>query len=247
MNGGTIGRFDLLRVGLRLLLLQSAWSEGNLQSAGLAYCLVPGLRRIHRTQGELDAAVRRHRTPFNTHPYLAGTVAGAVLRMEADGLSPERIAGFTRDAMGPLGAVGDPFFGGALAPAASLLAALVALLGGPLAGVVTLIAAFNLPHLAVRIASVPIGYRRGPEALEGAGMWIGPRRARVIRLVAALAGGVLLGVLVLEFGVAHRGLAGLVAVLGGVGCAAALSRARTAWTYVVSVFLAAVVLGELAT
>ncbi|MBW2277779.1 MAG: PTS system mannose/fructose/sorbose family transporter subunit IID, partial [Deltaproteobacteria bacterium] len=130
MSAGRIGRLDLLRVGLRLLVLQSAWSEGILQSVGLAYCLVPGLRRIHSTPAELDAAIRRHRTPFNTHPFLAGAIAGAVLRMEADGLPPQQIASFTRDSMGPLGAVGDPFFRGALAPTASLIAALAALLGG---------------------------------------------------------------------------------------------------------------------
>jgi len=241
-----IGRLDLLRVGLRLLLLQSSWSEGILQSVGLAYCLVPGLRRIHENRDDLNAAIRRHRTPFNTHPFLAGVVAGAVLRMEADGAPPQQIASFTRDSMGPLGAVGDPFFRGALAPAASLIAALVALLGGALAGAVTLLVVFNLPHLIVRIAAVTIGFRDGPVALARAGGWVGPRKTRGLKLIAALAGGALLGTLVLGPGAAHPVLTGVVAIAVGLGCALTLALERTAWSYVVPLALATLMLGEMA-
>lgn len=246
MSASAIRRIDLLRVGLRLLVLQNAWSEGVLQSVGLAYCLVPGLRRIHRTPEALDEAVRRHQSPFNTHPYLAGTVAGAVLRMEADGEPPAKISGFARDAMGPLAAVGDPFFGAALAPAASLLAALVALLAGPLEGALTLIALFNGPHLLVRIAAVGSGFRDGPHALARTGAWIGPRRIRALKLAAALVGGLVLGALVLELGSGHLGLTLIAAVAAGLVCALVLARQRSAWSYVVPLFLAAMVLGELA-
>lgn len=246
MTDEAVKRTDLLRVGARLLLLQSGWSEGILQSVGFAYCLIPGLRRIHRTPEALDEAVRRHRTPFNTHPYLAGAVAGAVLRMEADGQPPNQIASFARDSMGPLGAVGDPFFRAALAPAASLVAALAALIGGPLIGAITLAVAFNMPHLVVRVASVAIGYREGPAALARTGAWVGPRRARALKLLAALAGGVLLGVAVLELGAGHPGLSAVVAVLVGLGCAIALTLRRAAWPYVVSLAFAALMLGEFA-
>jgi mannose/fructose/N-acetylgalactosamine-specific phosphotransferase system component IID len=246
MSHEEIRRVDLLRVGVRLLLLQSGWSEGNLQSVGLAYCLVPGLRRIHRTPAALDEAVRRHRTPFNTHPYLAGAIAGAILRLEADSAPANQIASFARDSMGPLGAVGDPFFRGALAPAASLIAALIALLGGVWAGVVTLVVLFNLPHLAVRVASVAIGYREGPAALARTGAWIGHRRARALRLVAALAGGVLLGFAVLELGGTHQGLTAVVAIAAGLVGAIAMALRRSSWSYVVPLSLAAMVLAELA-
>jgi mannose/fructose/N-acetylgalactosamine-specific phosphotransferase system component IID len=246
MSASAIRRVDLLRVGLRLLLLQNAWSEGVLQSVGLAYCLVPGLRRVHRTPEALDEAVRRHRAPFNTHPYLAGAVAGAVLRMEADGEPPNRIAGFVRDAMGPLAAMGDPFFRAALAPAASLVAALVALLAGPLAGALALIALFNGPHLLVRIGAVGIGFRDGPQGLARTGSWIGPGRTRALRLTAALAAGLALGALVLELGRAHLGLTLIAALAAGLVCALVLARQRAAWSYVVPLFLAAMVLGEVA-
>jgi PTS system mannose-specific IID component len=246
MTGGTLRRIDLLRVGLRLTLLQSAWCEGGLQSIGLAYCLIPGLARIHPEPEALDAAVRRHRTPFNTHPYLAGTVAGAVLRMEADGRPPRQIAGFVRDSMGPLAAVGDPFFRGALAPAVSIAAALVALLWGSALGAVALLVLFNLPHAVVRVAGVAAGYRDGELALARVGSWIAARRTRTIRLAAALAVGVLLGVLALRLGGPHPALASLPIAACGLGCAALLARNRAAWPWVVLLILSAAVLAEVA-
>jgi mannose/fructose/N-acetylgalactosamine-specific phosphotransferase system component IID len=233
-------------VGLRLLFLQCAWSEGGLQSVGLAYCLTPGLRRIHRTSTALDEAVRRHRNPFNTHPFLAGAVAGAVLRMEADGEPPEQISAFVRDSMGPLGAVGDPFFRGALAPAASLAAVLAALLGGPLIGALTLVVLFNAPHLALRIAAVSVGFREGPAALARLGAWIGPRSTRAVRTAAALAGGGVLGIAALDAGASHPVLAGAAVLAGGLGCGLALALRRVSWRYVVPLLLAALMLGELA-
>jgi mannose/fructose/N-acetylgalactosamine-specific phosphotransferase system component IID len=244
MSGKDVRKVDLLRVGLRLTLLQSAWSEGALQSAGLSYCLIPGLRRIHGEAAALDEAVRRQRAPFNTHPYLAGAIAGAVLRMEADHRPPKRIAAFAREAMGPLAAIADPFMRNALAPAVALIAALTAILAGALAAALTLLVLFNSIHLTLRIAGVVQGYREGEQILVRVGRWIGPRPTRALKWITALAGGVVLGLASLDLGCDYPWLATGIVAAAGLASAVLLAFKRTAWSYVLPVFLAALVLLE---
>ncbi|MDD5309346.1 MAG: PTS system mannose/fructose/sorbose family transporter subunit IID [Deltaproteobacteria bacterium] len=195
-----LGTRDLLGVALRLTLVQCTWNEAGLQSAGLSFAVAPALARVHKEREALGLAVLRLGAPFNTHPYLVGVLAGAVLRLEEDGAPDEEVAAFKRGTMGPLAAVGDPFFWGALAPASTAVAVLVTLLFGPLAGVAALVLAFNIVHVFVRVAGVAVGYREGPMGLHRVAGWLGPSRTAALKVLTAVCVGAILAVVSSEAG-----------------------------------------------
>lgn len=222
---------DLLRVSLRLALLQAAWNTETLQSAGLAYCLVPGLRRIHEANAAVNAAIQRYREPFNTHPFLAGVVAGAVLRREEEGRTAKEISTFVHGTMGPLAAAGDPFFKGGLAPAVAVIAALVALAAGALAGAIALVVLFNVVHVTIRVAGVFVGHRRDARGIERIVRWIGPARTRLLRASTAGLGGALLVAAAAYFAAPAPVTLLLVVGAAGLGCAVVLALSRALWAY----------------
>jgi PTS system mannose-specific IID component len=188
-----IGKKDLLRVSLRLTLLQSTWCEGGMQSIGLAFCLLPGLRRLYGSPDELNDALRRHQQPFNTHPFLAGIIAGAALKIEEEGGTPQEMDTFLQNSMGPVAALGDPFFFGALPVFVAVAASLCAIYGGVWAGILSLLLLFNGVHIAVRLSGVFTGYRKGYEALPHMARWLSPGHTKLVKTLAAIgAGGVLI-------------------------------------------------------
>ncbi len=200
-----ISNRTLAKVSFRLSLLQSTWFEGGMQSIGLAYCLIPGLKSLYPDPEEMQAAVRRYAQPFNTHPFLVGFIAGALLKMEEQRQDPYAITCFSASTMGVLAAFGDPFFRGAMPAFVTLAACLAAILGGPVAGIVTLLFLFNSAHLLVRLGGVSIGYREGCNVILLVGRWFSPERTKQIKSVAAVFGGIVLVAVVATFSAAAPG------------------------------------------
>ncbi len=216
-----IRKKDLLRVSLRLTLLQSTWCEGGMQSIGLAFCLLPGLRRLYDSPEELNKALKRHQQPFNTHPFLAGILAGAALKIEEESGTPQETEAFLQTSMGPVAALGDPFFFGALPVFVAVFASLCAIYGGIWAGILALLVLFNGVHIAVRLRGIFIGYGEGYEALPHMARWISPGRTKLIKTLAAIGvGGVLItaatgfGTVESPLVVAGIGLGGILLSLG---------------------------------
>lgn len=191
-------RRDLLRVFLRSLALQASWSFEGMQSLGVAYALEPALRRIHgdRAAGALEG----HLGFFNTHPFLAAAILGAVVRLEEQGDHGGALR-LKAVLMGPYGAVGDGLYWGALKPLLVLAAVAAGFGGAPWApwGFLGLFGAANLAGRGFLFAE---GYRRGFGIVERV------NRLDLVRWARRLKGGVsvLLGVAV-------------VAALGGPGWA----------------------------
>lgn len=152
-----------LRVLLRSLSVQGSWSYERLIGTGLAYMLLPALRRLHRRDpAALRAAVARHAGVFNSHPYLATVAAGAIVRLEADGADPGLIDRFKGALRGSLGALGDQLVWGAWRPAAVLLAIALLLAGAPWwLAVAAFLVVYNAMHLALRVWGWRIGMRGG--------------------------------------------------------------------------------------
>ena len=71
---------------LRLLAVQGAWNYETLMGNGIAFAMEPGLRLLPGgTDGApFRAAMARHASYFNAHPYLAGLAVGALLRAELE-------------------------------------------------------------------------------------------------------------------------------------------------------------------
>jgi len=105
----------LAQVVLRSFLLQASWNFERLQNLGVLYVLAPALRFFYRGD-ELTAAGQRHMEYFNTHPFMASPVLGAILDLEqkkSRGDQPSvGVQDFKRMVMAPYAAIGDAFFWG---------------------------------------------------------------------------------------------------------------------------------------
>jgi PTS system mannose-specific IID component len=203
----TIPRRIRWRVFRRSLFLQASWNPKGMQNLGLAWALYPALVWLYPAPGARKAALERHLTPFNTHPYVAAAIVGGVLfheeRIARGEEGPERVEAFKRALMGPLAALGDGFFWLSLKPAVgALCCALVPALGAWAA--VLFVVLYNTVHLQQRVKLFRLGVHTGDRLVEAIAherlpMWGGRLRA----VASACAGGIAAW-LALQFGT-HQG------------------------------------------
>jgi len=163
-----LSRFTRIHVWLRLLVLQASWNFERLQGLGFFYALMPALRKLYR-RDELPEVCRRHAGYFNTHPYLAPTVAGAVLKLEelraVTGEDQVAIDEFKEMVSAPYAAIGDALFWGGLRPLAAGIALFFAAKGILWAPLVFLLL-FNLVPIWFRTVGYVRGYRQGVRSVE---------------------------------------------------------------------------------
>lgn len=157
---------DLARTFARTFAVQGSWNYAGFQAAGLAYCLLPLLRRVHAGHPErLREAVERHLQPFNAHPYLTPLAVGALARMEAEGRDGDEIDRARRALAGPLGAAGDRLVWAGWRPACLLTAVAGYTLGaGPWTAVLLFLSLYNAGHLLLRAWALRRGWVEGPRA-----------------------------------------------------------------------------------
>jgi PTS system mannose-specific IID component len=158
----------LLRGCGRSFLHQASWNFERMQNLGLAYQLLPGLRRLYGGEPPVEV-LQRHTEYFNTHPYLASWVAGTMLRLEEKQLAGETpvvdAATFRGMVMAPYAAMGDALFWGALRPLAAVVGMFLAFQGVMWAPLVLLLL-FNVPHLVFRCGGWLIGYLQELRSVE---------------------------------------------------------------------------------
>jgi PTS system mannose-specific IID component len=190
----TITRLDLAKVFVRSLLIQAAWSFERMQAAGFAYALAPALRKLYPDAVEFEKRLNAHADYFNTQPYFAAFILGAVIRKEEDRAagraSDDEIAALKKTLMPPLGALGDSFFWGALRPMASAVAVALLILDiswAPLA----FLALFNAGHISLRFVLIGRGYRSSGDAVGLMEHYRFPQKTRLFKALAlAVLGGV---------------------------------------------------------
>ena len=194
---------------MRSFLLQGCWNFERMQNLGFCYALMPALSKIYGKGEELRKALQRHLEFFNTHPFMAAPILGAVVRMEEDlknGLLEEgEIRDFKSALMGPYGAVGDSFFWGAVKPLASVAGVIAASMGQIYAPLVFLMI-YNVPHLAMRIWGFYSGYEKGAPVVDSVINLDLPAKVKRVRGVAISLAGVLLALLV--FPLSGEGVSG---------------------------------------
>ncbi len=93
-----------------MLLLQGSWNFERLQGLGFLFAILPALKKIYPRE-DLQSVCQQHASYFNTHPYLAPLVAGAVLKLEeerAAGIEQQvAIDDFKEMVAAPYAAIGD--------------------------------------------------------------------------------------------------------------------------------------------
>lgn len=159
----TPGRSDFTTAFLRGFAVQGSWNYRTLIGGGIAYALSPLLARIHAGNPvALRAALERHASAFNAHPYLSSLAVGALARAEEDGHPPETIERFRAALRGPLGAIGDQAVWAGWRPFC-LLAAIVAFCLGaaPWVAALGFLLVYNAGHVFLRLWGFRIGWREG--------------------------------------------------------------------------------------
>jgi mannose/fructose/N-acetylgalactosamine-specific phosphotransferase system component IID len=163
-----IDAHDLFGVFRRALLIQASWSYERMQSLGFAFAIEPALRKIYPDQAEYEDRLRIHLEYFNTQPYLASFILGAVVRMEEDRAAGrkanEEVSSLKAALTAPLGALGDTFFWGALKPFASVAAVALLMTGHGWAPILFLVF-YNVWHIGLRAGMLFWGYRSGGDAM----------------------------------------------------------------------------------
>lgn len=150
---------------LRSFAVQASWNYRTLIGTGMAYVMGPALRHLYAGDAAaLHAAVGRHAELFNAHPYLAGVAAGALVRLEADGVPPETAGRFKNALRGSLGSLGDRVVWLTWRPACALLMVALVLAGLPWwVGVAAFLCVYNALHLWMRVRGLDVGLARGME------------------------------------------------------------------------------------
>ncbi|HEY5037590.1 MAG TPA: PTS system mannose/fructose/sorbose family transporter subunit IID [bacterium] len=176
-------RINLLDLGLvffRTFLLQVVWNYERYLNYGFAFVLMPVLKKLYPSDEERSQALARHLDYFNTHPYMASFVLGAVTRMEEERQQlpkakqkqkEEEISALKVGMMGPIAAMGDNLFWATIRPYCALMAIILVLTKAfPMEGqywVVPLLflMVFNIAHLGVRFQGFVKGYQKGDQVV----------------------------------------------------------------------------------
>lgn len=180
----------------RSFFIQATWNHERMNGLGYCFCMIPFAKRFLGSKKARQLFLKRNLGFFNTHPYMAGWLIGATLKLEEESLktgkpSPAEIDRFKKRMSQSLGATGDQIFWGRFKPIAAMLGVVLTFyfeIWGALAFVVI----FNLPHFYVRIKGLVSGYQKGFELVKDLAM----RKFRgiIIKLnkFAALVVGILL-------------------------------------------------------
>lgn len=183
---------DFARAFLRSFAVQASWNYRSFIAGGLAFCLLPMLRRIHGGDPEAKRrSIARALEPFNAHPYLSLMAAGALARMEHQGTEDAALPRLRRAMQGPLGAVGDRLVWAGWRPFCLLSTVIAYSLGvGPRASVLIFLVTYNVGHLALRAWAFHRGWHDGSAALEGLSTgWPGETATLLSRGSVVLVGG----------------------------------------------------------
>lgn len=172
MNRRACGLDLALRWSLFLesLGLQGSWNPQRMQNLGLLAVMSVWLRRRPRAVDRDRLFCRRYYEFFNTNPYLANYLVGALLRLECDregGVRiPKGLAAIVRDSLGrSLASLGDQLFWLGLRPAVVMGMGLLAL-HGSVVGVLALVGAVAAGQFVLRWRSLEVGYRLGMDLVE---------------------------------------------------------------------------------
>jgi PTS system mannose-specific IID component len=148
----------------RLFTYQGSWTFERLQGIGMAFCIEPLLRGIPDERKK--RALGRAASYFNTNPYFAGLVVGAVARAEIDEVSEKRIDRLRGALKGSLGSIGDRFIWSGVLPLGISLGLVIGTLWTPLVGVAAFLVVFNGVHLLIRWWALREGWRLGTRVGE---------------------------------------------------------------------------------
>ena len=156
---------DRFKMFLRSYFLLSSFNYERMQNGGVAYTLIPAIKKLYSSKADRAAALKRHLEFFNTHPFMANPIFGVTLALKeerANGANVDdaAISGVKIGMMGPLAGAGDPLFWFTLRPIMLSLGASLAV-SGNVAGPFVFFILWNIMAAAVKWYTQEFGYRAG--------------------------------------------------------------------------------------
>ena len=158
---------DRFKMFLRSYFLLSSFNYERMQNGGVAYTLIPAIKKLYSSKADRAAALKRHLEFFNTHPFMANPIFGVTLALEeerANGANVDdaAISGVKIGMMGPLAGIGDPVFWFTVRPILGALGASLAQAGN-IAGPLIFFIGWNLIRMAFLWYTQELGYKAGSE------------------------------------------------------------------------------------
>lgn len=165
MNEKRLTKSDRINMFLRSNFQQASFNFERIHALGMAFDMVPAIKRLYDKKEDQVAALKRHLTFFNVTPGAAGPILGVTAALEeskANGaeIDESTIGSIKIGLMGPFCGVGDPIFWGTLRPITAAIGASLALTGSQL-GPVLFFLAFNLIRIAALYFGLEFGYKKG--------------------------------------------------------------------------------------
>ncbi len=184
----------------RSLFLQASFNYERMQACGWLYCILPGLKKIHKNKDDLSKSMQHNLEFFNTHPFLITFVMGIILSLEQKKADTNTIRAVRVAAMGPLGGIGDAIFWFTLVPITAGITANMAI-GGSLAGPILFLLIFNAVQFPVRYWLMYWSYSLGSKAID-----ILTKNAKEFTRAASLLGVFIVGALTSNYGATSLGI-----------------------------------------
>lgn len=156
---------DRFKMFLRSYFLLSSFNYERMQNGGVAYTLIPAIKKLYSSKADRAAALKRHLEFFNTHPFMANPIFGVTLALEEErsngaNVDDAAISGVKIGMMGPLAGAGDPLFWFTLRPIMLSLGASLAV-SGNVAGPFVFFILWNIMAAVVKWYTQEFGYRAG--------------------------------------------------------------------------------------
>ncbi len=194
-----------LKIFVHSLFLQASWSFSGMQTLGFMTTFMSGI--TNRAQKEI--LLKEHKDLFNTHPYIASYIIGAMVRLIEDKkLNITQIKRFKGIAQGTLATTGDLFFWRTLRPMFSIFAILLTIKFG-IIGPVFFIISYNLYHLYHRFNGIRIGYSMGRDVVD----IVNTKKFAVVQKIFEISGLVLSGFFIATLPYAQISLSSAIVIL----------------------------------
>ena len=160
-----VDNLTLGRVLWRSFFLQASWNYKGKQNIGAAAALTPALEKLYgRKAPALVKALERSLEPFNTQPYMAGPILGALIKSEElvieGGFPMERLTRLKAALTTAFAAIGDALFWNAILPATAAIG-LFWSARGRMDGVFLFLILYNLLPMSIRTLGFWRGYQEG--------------------------------------------------------------------------------------
>ena len=160
---------DLTKVFLREITYEHTWNYERMGNVGFCFSMYPVLKKLYPDKKDLEAAMKRHLTLYQTSHYLATFQMGITAAMEEENaqdadFDTDSIGAVKTALMGPIAGIGDSLFWGTIKVIATGIGCSLALQGNIL-GPILFLLIFNIPAYLCRWFGVFLGYKMGRESM----------------------------------------------------------------------------------